>query len=333
MAMKVRYTVVHGQVISENRNGVRRDYIPDALGNTIALMDSTGAKTDTFEYFPSGTVSARTGTTATPFQWNGGSGYYRDSASRSYVRARHLSTSQGRWQSQDPIGFDAGDYNLYRYVGSNFINKNDPSGLQEHVAKPNPGGSSNPPNPLRMVDGGGGNSRTPWLPGLLKGAGDLFSKFANNPACKCGILAGGVFAIYELCTYQPGGPPVGPLTRRGQDLADWLLPLPMPDGPSNNYRQNPTNDPHDKKAPPGSVPGDQKKKKKGDCKPCPPNRVLIQGLHGGNDHHDCIPITGKPDHWHCVGYHQNPYTCQCHFKYGVGKCITPTEPAPSTCVV
>jgi hypothetical protein len=63
----VRYTVVNGQVISENRNGVRRDYIPHALGNTAALMDSTGTLTDTFKYFPSGTVSARTGTTPTPF--------------------------------------------------------------------------------------------------------------------------------------------------------------------------------------------------------------------------------------------------------------------------
>ncbi len=44
MAMKACYTVVNGEVLSENRDGVKRDYIPDALGNTIALMDSTGAK-------------------------------------------------------------------------------------------------------------------------------------------------------------------------------------------------------------------------------------------------------------------------------------------------
>jgi len=33
--------------------------------------------------------------------------------------------------SQDPIGFDAGDANLYRYVGNHPTNATDPSGLQE----------------------------------------------------------------------------------------------------------------------------------------------------------------------------------------------------------
>lgn len=52
---------------SENRDGTRKAYISDALGNTIALMDNTGANTDTFDYFPSGTVASRTGMTATPY--------------------------------------------------------------------------------------------------------------------------------------------------------------------------------------------------------------------------------------------------------------------------
>ncbi len=129
MAMKVRYTVMNGQVVSENRGGVKHDYLSDPLGNTTALLDNTGAKTDTFTYFPFGNVASRTGTTATPFQWVGGSGYYRDSSSRSYVRARTMYTSTGRWGMQDPIGFDAGDYNLYRYVGNRITTLGDPSGL------------------------------------------------------------------------------------------------------------------------------------------------------------------------------------------------------------
>jgi hypothetical protein len=35
----VRYTVVNGQVIAENRNGVRKTYVPDPSGSTIALLD------------------------------------------------------------------------------------------------------------------------------------------------------------------------------------------------------------------------------------------------------------------------------------------------------
>ncbi len=37
----------------------------------------------------------------------------------------------GRWLSQDPIGFAAGDANLYRYVGNGATNATDPSGLFE----------------------------------------------------------------------------------------------------------------------------------------------------------------------------------------------------------
>jgi hypothetical protein len=35
----------------------------------------------------------------------------------------------GRWISEDPIGFKAGDSNLYRYVANNPVNGTDPSGL------------------------------------------------------------------------------------------------------------------------------------------------------------------------------------------------------------
>ncbi len=34
-----------------------------------------------------------------------------------------------RFLSEDPIGFDSGDFNFYRYVGNNSVNKIDPSGL------------------------------------------------------------------------------------------------------------------------------------------------------------------------------------------------------------
>jgi hypothetical protein len=36
----------------------------------------------------------------------------------------------GRWLTQDPIGFDAGDVTLYRYVGNDPTNAIDPSGLK-----------------------------------------------------------------------------------------------------------------------------------------------------------------------------------------------------------
>jgi hypothetical protein len=41
-----------------------------------------------------------------------------------------LDPSVGRWLEQDPIGFEAGDANLYRYVHNDPTNGKDPSGLK-----------------------------------------------------------------------------------------------------------------------------------------------------------------------------------------------------------
>jgi uncharacterized protein RhaS with RHS repeats len=39
----------------------------------------------------------------------------------------------GRWLMEDPIDFDAGDANLFRYVGNNPTNATDPSGLDDDL--------------------------------------------------------------------------------------------------------------------------------------------------------------------------------------------------------
>ncbi len=114
----VCYTVIDGEILSENRNGVIRDHVPDSLGSTIALLDNTQTITDTFEYWPYGEVRSRTGTTATPFQFVGTLGYYTDANGRAYVRARYLCMDTTRWLTENPIGFKGGDWNIYRYVGS-----------------------------------------------------------------------------------------------------------------------------------------------------------------------------------------------------------------------
>ena len=45
-----------------------------------------------------------------------------------YNRARYYDWNTGRWISQDPIGFDAGDGNLYRYVKNGPVFATDPTG-------------------------------------------------------------------------------------------------------------------------------------------------------------------------------------------------------------
>ena len=49
------------------------------------------------------------------------------------MRARNFHNNLGRWGSQDPIGFDGGDFNLYRYVNNRFVVMIDPSGLHDQA--------------------------------------------------------------------------------------------------------------------------------------------------------------------------------------------------------
>ncbi len=53
-----------------------------------------------------------------------------------YNRARFYDPATGRWISQDRLGFDAGDSNLYRYVRNEPISQTDPKGLQAFSSRP-----------------------------------------------------------------------------------------------------------------------------------------------------------------------------------------------------
>ena len=128
MAMKARYTVIDGEIITEKRSGVRSLYVPDSLGSTRGLINNAQTQTDAFAYWPYGEQQSRTGMTSTPFQFVGSLGYYNDSPSKTYVRARFLDTARGRWVTQDPLGFAGGDLCLYRYVANQPITLADASG-------------------------------------------------------------------------------------------------------------------------------------------------------------------------------------------------------------
>ena len=96
MPMKVRYTVANGEIIAEKRNGVRKLYVPNALGSVVAMLDSSQNITDTVEYWPYGEVAQRTGTSTMPFQFVGTQGYFNDASNRTYVRARYYRQDLGR---------------------------------------------------------------------------------------------------------------------------------------------------------------------------------------------------------------------------------------------
>ena len=126
MTLAVVYSNFCGMVVSETRNGVESDYVCDAQGSTIGLLDASGAMTDRWEYWPYGEVITHTGSSVTPLTFLGVIGYFRDVLGKlQYVRARHLRTDLARWLTVDPLW----PIQLaYGYARSSPATRTDPSG-------------------------------------------------------------------------------------------------------------------------------------------------------------------------------------------------------------
>jgi RHS repeat-associated protein len=102
-------------------------YLTDHLGSVRAIAEGSGAIVDEITYDSFGNIVLETNPTwgdrikFTGREWDGEAGLY-------YYRARMYDPASGRFVSADPIGFAAGDANLYRYVGNMPGVFTDPSG-------------------------------------------------------------------------------------------------------------------------------------------------------------------------------------------------------------
>ena len=127
MAMTVTYLTINREIVSETRSGVRADNLPDALGSTIALTNSSKTISDTFVWWPFGQLRSHVGASATPFGYAGTLGYYADSVgNRLYIRKRTLRPQTTAWQTVDPIWPDG---IAYLYAWARPVTLADPSGL------------------------------------------------------------------------------------------------------------------------------------------------------------------------------------------------------------
>lgn len=103
-----------------------RHFLTDALASTLALGDNAGAVQTTYTYEPFGMTTITGTATTNAFDYTSRE---NDTADLKYYRARYYHPGLQRFISEDPIGFDGGDINLYGYVWNEPISFDDPLGL------------------------------------------------------------------------------------------------------------------------------------------------------------------------------------------------------------
>ena len=108
----------------------------DANWNITAIADASTGVLERYIYDPYGTATVLCANWAvrggSPYGWNylHQGGRFDVDSNLYHFRHRDYSPTLGRWTQTDPIGFDAGDLNLYRYEGNGPVNGVDPSGLE-----------------------------------------------------------------------------------------------------------------------------------------------------------------------------------------------------------
>jgi RHS repeat-associated protein len=175
---------------SQYRGSASSFYAFDSQYSTRILVSVGGLVTDSYNYTSWGVEGASGSGTANPLRYVGQYGYQRDLANWMNVGQRPLDAANGRWVSRDPIGYEGGDWNIFRYVANNVALLIDPSGLgcgrgSETVE------SAGDPACLLWVKGGG-STTTPCSPqaqllcgGLGRALGCITegSFLANNICC------------------------------------------------------------------------------------------------------------------------------------------------------
>jgi RHS repeat-associated protein len=171
---------LYGKGIDENLHrayGAQTYYFQqDHEGTVTHLTSATGTIVEQYKYDAFGAVTV----------YNGAGGQIPSTAynnrflftGREYAatfgfyeyRARAYNPTLGRFMSEDPKGFDAGDYNLFRYVGNDPLDRVDPMGLEgitkeqflingnDQATGPAQSGANQPKEPKRAEGSGTPNA-------------------------------------------------------------------------------------------------------------------------------------------------------------------------------
>lgn len=185
-----------------------RHLLADGLGSTLGLTDGAGALVTQYTYEPFGQTAASGEASGNASKYTGreddGTGLY-------YYRARYYSPALQRFVSEDPVGFQGGDSNLYAYVGNAPVNFTDPSGFE----RLHPAAGTWPPRPMPAAPSTAGrkDSNPGASPLLIAGAIAIADGPEPGPADAVAVVYLGVvavIAIIAIATHPPVTQPAQP---------------------------------------------------------------------------------------------------------------------------
>jgi RHS repeat-associated protein len=123
--------LVDSVLAGENSGGTVAWYLPDRLGTIRDLINNSGTIIDHVDFSAFGAVLDQSDPSEGD-RMMGFAGMELDSVTGMNLAVyRVQDPGTGRWTSQDPLGFAAGDANLYRYAGNGPTDWIDPTGLQQ----------------------------------------------------------------------------------------------------------------------------------------------------------------------------------------------------------
>ena len=118
-----------GIVARQTSGGTISWYLADALGSVRDLINNSGAIIDHIDFSAFGNIMVQSDPSEGD-RMMGFAGMEQDAVTGLNLAVfREENPEAGRWDSQDPLSFAAGDSDLYRYTGNGPDDNSDSSGL------------------------------------------------------------------------------------------------------------------------------------------------------------------------------------------------------------
>jgi RHS repeat-associated protein len=111
--------------------------VQDANWNVTALVDGSGNVVERYAYDPYGSQNvynaswSNLSSSAYAMSYGFQGLFFDSAAGLNATHYRWYSPTIGRWVTMDPMGYTAGDINLYRFASNSPISRRDPTGLKD----------------------------------------------------------------------------------------------------------------------------------------------------------------------------------------------------------